>query len=112
MRAGLLRHTASVQIPGLVTKDSIGSYTEENWNEVCKWPVSCEDKPFVFSEIKNDMLFIVNGRYRQDLMDLFIAGKSIRIVVDGFTLKVLQFEKLNHMRRTLRAHCGLAVRAT
>ncbi len=107
MRAGKMRHLASVQ-SGTAVGDGMGGIEEDGFRQFTTWPVEMEPKPFVNSESQAAMLYPVTGRYRRDIFDRFRAGETIRLVVDGLTLKVMAIEDVQGRHRAMKAHCGLA----
>jgi hypothetical protein len=62
--------------------------------------------PSVQGEMQSAILYQVEGPHRQDVLDYFLGGTGLRLVVNGLTLKVFQVENPRLLNRTLIAHCA------
>ncbi len=105
--AGERRSKATLQVATLTT-DAMGGRSQPIWAQFGTWFVKVTVVPFVVNETEATSLFDLEGLYRQDLLDHFVAGQGVRLIVNGVTLKLLELENPLFHNRTLIAHCGKA----
>lgn len=91
------------------TTDAMGGRGEPVWTSFGRWWAKALTVPAVSSESDAAILYQVEGPYRRDIVDYFLGGTGLRILVDGQTLKVFQVENPRLLNRTLVAHCAPAI---
>jgi hypothetical protein len=104
---GERRKKATLQY-ATITTDAMGGRSDPTWTDFGTWYVKATVVPFVVNETEATSLFDCEGPYRRDLWDYFAGGTSVRVVVNGQTLKVLELENPLLLNRTIVAHCGKA----
>jgi head-tail adaptor len=105
-RAGQRRHRVRLQ-QGVAVTDELGGRTQ-TWPEFGQDWAAIDVIPFVVSEIEATRLYQVTTKYRQDVIDKFNAGTTLRLVSDaqGVTLKVLTIINAEERNIELVMHCG------
>jgi head-tail adaptor len=103
-RAGQLRHRVLLQEGVTVTDDTGGG--SETWATFGQDQAAIEGTPFVVSETQAAVLYAVTLRYRRDVVTKFDAGRQLRVVGNGKTLKVLAIVNTEERNRDLLLHCG------
>lgn len=91
------------------TTDAMGGRSEPTWTEFGTWFAKVLTVPSIVSDTQASLLYQIEGPYRADLLERFIAGTGLRAVVNGLTLKIFQVENPQLRNRTLIAHCANAV---
>jgi head-tail adaptor len=103
-RPGQLRHRIELQEGVTVTDETGGG--SETWPAFGNDWAAMDPMPFVVSETQATVLFQVTIRYRSDLVSKYEAGKQLRVVGNGKTLKVLAIVNAEERNRDLVMHCG------
>lgn len=92
------------------TTDSMGGRGEPTWTDFGTWWVRPSILPAVQNETESTLLYMMEGPYRQDLLDYWTSGTGLRLSThNDLTLKVIQVENPELRNRTLVAHCANAV---
>lgn len=89
--------------------DGMGGRSEPTWTDFGSWWAKTTVVPIVPNETDAVLLYEVEGPYRADLQERFLAGQGVRVVTNDLTLKVFQVENPQLRNRTLVAHCARAV---
>ncbi len=105
--AGERKSRATLQYAS-VLEDEGGGRSDPTWATFGRWWAKTTVVPFVVNETEATSLFDLEGPYRQDLQDYFANGVSVRLLVNGLTLKLIELENPLFHNRTLIAHCGKA----
>lgn len=106
--AGERQGLAVVQYATVVT-DALGGRSDPTWTTFASsWHVKVTVTPFVVSDTQAAMLYQIEGPYRADVVSHYDAGRSLRVLVHGFTLKVIELENPQLRNRTVILHCGKA----
>lgn len=105
MRTGRYDRVATLQATASITVDTHRGSTE-NFAQFGTWRCSVDDKPFVRDEENSTVLHVLEGLWRQDIWDRFNGGKTVRILVDGMTLKVLALENPVPRYRVMKVHAA------
>lgn len=103
------RHARATLQYATQTKDAMGGLSVTTWTDFGNWWAKVTTMPLVVTETEASILYDVEGPYRSDLMDRFLAGTGVRLVIRDLTLKVLQLEVPQLQQRTIVAHCANAV---
>lgn len=106
-RTGNYRHVATLQVSVPVKDPHLGR--TETWPNFGTWRVSVTDLPFVKTEHDSTVLHLVEGLWRQDIWDRFFGGKTVRILVNGMTLKALALVNVGEVSRVLQVHAAKIV---
>lgn len=109
MRTGRYEHVALLQsATGAVLDSKRGRV--ETFSQWGTWRVSVTDVARVRDEKDNSVLHVLEGLWRQDIWDRFFGtGRTVRIVVKGMTLKVLNLENPDGRKRLMKAHTAKVI---
>ena len=105
MRTGRYDRVAKLYATASITVDSHRGSTE-NFAQFGTWRCAAKDVPAVRDEENSTVLHVLEGLWRQDIWDRFNGGKTVRIVVDGMTLKALALENPVPRFRILKVHAA------
>ena len=105
MRTGRYRHVASLQAASSVTMDPHRGRIE-NFTSFGTWRCAITDQPMVKTEQDAVVMYLLEGLWRKDAWDKFSAGKTVRVVAKGMTLKALAMVNVGQINMVLQIHAA------